>query len=31
MTIDGNGRVYVKSKNQKYNILHFNIEKGAKW
>lgn len=31
MTIDGNGRTYFKSKNQKYKILDFNLEESVKW
>lgn len=30
-TIDGNGRSYVKQKNQKYQILEFNLPEGTKW
>ena len=31
MTLDGNGRVYLKIKNQKYKILQFNLQEGVKW
>ena len=31
MTLDGNGRVYLKIKNQKYKILQFELQEGVKW
>ena len=31
MTVDGNGRVYLKTKNRKYQILQFNLPKEAQW
>ena len=31
MTVDGNGRVYFKQKNKKYQILRFNLREGVKW
>ncbi len=31
MTVDGNGRVYFKEKNQKYKILSFPLKEGVKW
>lgn len=31
MTVDENGRVYFKSKNEKYKILEFLFKKGVKW
>ena len=31
MTLDGNGRVYFKSKKQKYKILKFELQEGVKW
>ena len=31
MTIDGNGRVYFKSKNKKYRILNYKLKDGVKW
>lgn len=31
LTIDGNGRVYIKSKNEKYKILNYPLNGGAKW
>ena len=31
MTVDGNGRVYFKQKNKKYQILSFNLREGVKW
>ncbi|MBQ7349016.1 MAG: DUF421 domain-containing protein [Clostridia bacterium] len=31
MTLDGNGRVYLKNKNQKYKILEFKLKEGVKW
>ena len=31
MTVDGNGRVYFKTKNQKYQILQFELQEGVKW
>ena len=31
MTLDGNGRVYFKSKKQKYKILNFQLKEGVKW
>lgn len=31
MTVDGNGRVYLKSKNQKYKILNYSLKEGVKW
>jgi uncharacterized membrane protein YcaP (DUF421 family) len=31
MTIDGNGRVYLKAKNKKFKILSFNLTQGVKW
>ncbi len=31
MTIDGNGRVYFKSKNKKYRILNYKLKEGVKW
>ncbi len=31
MTIDGNGRTYVKYKKQKYRIVQFNLKEGVKW
>ncbi len=30
-TVDGNGRSYVKQKNQKYQILEFNLPEGIQW
>ena len=31
MTVDGNGRVYFKQKNKKYQILSFILREGVKW
>ena len=31
MTVDGNGRVYLKAKKQKFKILSFNLPEGVKW
>lgn len=31
MTLDGNGRVYLKSKRTKYKISNFNLPEGVKW
>ena len=31
MTIDGNGRVYLKGKNKKYTIENFPLAEGVKW
>ena len=31
MTIDGNGRIYYKSKNSKYRILSYNLPEDIKW
>ncbi len=31
LTIDGNGRVYFKQKNKRFEILSFNLEEGVKW
>lgn len=31
MTIDGNGRVYLKQKGEKYKILQFELKEGVKW
>ncbi len=31
MTIDGNGRTYLKRKKSKYQILNFNLAEGVKW
>lgn len=31
MTLDGNGRVYLKIKNQKYKVLQFKLQEGVKW
>ena len=31
MTIDGNGRVYFKSKNEKYKIFSFTLSEGVQW
>lgn len=31
LTIDGNGRVYLKEKEQKYRILSFPLKEGVKW
>ena len=31
MTLDGDGRVYFKHKNQKYKILSFPLKEGVKW
>lgn len=31
LTIDGNGRVYLKEKGQKYRILSFPLKEGVKW
>ncbi len=31
LTIDGNGRVYLKAKNKKYQILSFTHAEGVKW
>lgn len=31
MTVDGNGRVYFKSKNEKYRILKYPLAKGISW
>lgn len=31
LTIDGDGRVYFKSKNKKYSILNFNLPEGIEW
>lgn len=31
MTVDGNGRVYLKRKNKKYSILHFYHKGGIQW
>ncbi len=31
MTLDGNGRVYLKVKKQKYKILQFPLSEGVKW
>ena len=31
MTLDGNGRVYLKLKNQKFRILSFPLKRGVSW
>ena len=31
MTLDGNGRVYLKGKNKKYTIEKFSLPEGVKW
>ena len=31
MTVDGNGRVYLKEKNEKFRILQFPLGEGVKW
>ena len=31
LTVDGNGRAYLKQKNQSYKILNFALSKGVKW
>ena len=31
MTVDGNGRTYLKARKQKYKILNFSLPKGVKW
>ena len=31
MTVDGNGRAYIKEKNKKYEIAKFPLKEGAKW
>jgi len=31
MTVDGNGRVYIKYKKEKYKILSFPLSEGIKW
>ncbi len=31
MTLDGNGRVYIKEKNKKYKIKEFNLHEEAQW
>jgi uncharacterized membrane protein YcaP (DUF421 family) len=31
MTVDGNGRTYVKEKTKKYKILNFNVAEGNQW
>ncbi len=31
ITVDGNGRMYFKAKNEKYKILFVPLEEGAKW
>ncbi len=31
MTIDGDGRVYLKTKNEKFRILEFSLPQGVKW
>ena len=31
MTVDGNGRAYVKEKTKKYKILNFNVTEGNQW
>lgn len=31
MTVDGNGRTYLKQHGKKYQILSFNIKEGVKW
>ena len=31
MTVDGNGRVYLKEKNEKFRILQFPLGDGVKW
>lgn len=31
MTVDGVGRVYFKSKNEKYKVLGFSLPEGVKW
>lgn len=31
MTIDGNGRVYLKTKNDKFKIKEFNLPQGVQW
>ena len=31
LTVDGNGRAYLKVKNQSYKILNFELSKGVKW
>ena len=31
MTVDGNGRVYLKAKNEKYKIVTYQIPQGVKW
>lgn len=31
LTVDGNGRVYFKAKNEKFKILSISLQKGVKW
>ena len=31
LTVDGNGRVYFKTKNRKFQILKFELPEGSKW
>lgn len=31
MTVDGNGKAYLKSKKEKYKIVHFPLGEGVKW
>ena len=31
LTVDGNGRAYLKTKNQKYRILDYPLKDGVKW
>ena len=31
MTVDGNGRTYLKSRGEKYKILEFPLPEGVKW
>ncbi|MBQ8427217.1 MAG: DUF421 domain-containing protein [Clostridia bacterium] len=31
MTVDGNGRVYLKTKNNKFRILEFSLPQGVQW
>ncbi len=31
MTIDGNGKVYLKEKNKKFTLLHFPLPEGVQW
>ena len=31
MTVDGNGKVYFKTKNQKYQILNYTLKEGVQW